>query len=80
MREDQEMEVILIEPKLHDRWSLLLVAVSTLAEVSEAVTNNLSTLSMIAAQHMQQKQYDRKFREITHGNTSSGTGQVQSED
>lgn len=80
MNEDQEMEVILIEPKLHDRWSLLLVAVSTLAEVSEAFTNNLSTLSMITAQHMKQKQYDRKFKEITHGHTSLGAGQVQSED
>lgn len=80
MDEDQEMEVILIEPKLHDRWSLLLVAVSTVAEISEAITNNLSTLSMITAQHMKQKHYDRKFREIANGNPSVGTGPVQSKD
>ena len=79
MNEDQEMEIILIEPRLHDRWSLLLVAVSTLAEVSEAITNNLSTLSMITAQHMKQKQYDRKFGEVTSGYTSLGTGPVQPE-
>jgi hypothetical protein len=63
--EEVEMEVILIEPKLHDRWSLLLVAVSTAAEVAGVFANNLSTLSMMAAQHAKQKHYDRKFREIT---------------
>lgn len=80
MDEDQEMEVIAIEPKLHDRWSLLLVAVSTVAEISEAITNNLSTLSMITAQHMRQKHFDRKFREVVNGNASIRTRPVQSED
>ena len=80
MYEGQEMEVIHVQPKLHDRWSLLLVAMQTLTEVSEVITNNLSTLSMITAQHMSQKQYDRKFKEIANGNPSVGTGSVQSED
>jgi len=64
MDDDVEVEVVLVEPKLHDRWSLFLIAVSTATEVTEAIANNLSTLTMITAQHMKQKQYDRKFREI----------------
>lgn len=65
MDDDTEVEVLLVEPKLHDRWSLLLVAVNTAAEVAEVIANNMSTLSMVTAQHMKQKHYDRKFREIT---------------
>ena len=65
MDDDVEVEIIQVEPRLHDRWSLLLVAVSTIAELTEVVANNLSTLTMITAQHAKQKHYDKKFREIT---------------
>lgn len=65
MDENVEVEIIVVEPKLHDRWSLLTLAAGTAAEMAEVIANNLSTLSMVAAQHMKQKHYDRKFREIT---------------
>jgi hypothetical protein len=63
--DDVEVEVITVEPKLHDRWSLLLLAVTTAAEVTQVIANNLATASMMMAQHTRQKHYDRKFREIT---------------
>lgn len=65
MDEGIEVEVFVVEPKLHDRWSLLTLAAGTAAEMAEVIANNLSTLSMVAAQHMKQKHYDRRFREIT---------------
>jgi len=64
MEDDVQMEIILVEPKLHDRWSLLLLAASMIADVSQTISNNLSTGAMMMAQHRKQKEFDKKFREI----------------
>lgn len=65
MDEEDLETIITVEPMLHDRWSLLLFTVSAAAEMAAVVANNLATASLLIAQHVKQKKYDKKFKEIT---------------
>ena len=65
--EDNEtaVRITYVQPRLHDRWSLLAFASSALAEFAQAFSNVTEVGSMMAVEHAAQKRYDRKFREIT---------------
>lgn len=52
-------------PKLHDRWSLLTLAVAFVGDVLQTAADYGSSAAVMAAQHAKQKQYDRQFKEIT---------------
>jgi len=56
-----------ITPRLHDRWSLLTLGVSFVGDVVQIGADYLASAAMMAAQHSTQKQYDKKFREVTRG-------------
>jgi|SoimicMinimDraft_10_1059738.scaffolds.fasta_scaffold00002_6 hypothetical protein len=58
-----------INPRLHDRWSLLTLGVSFMGDVIQVTADYFASAAMMAAQHSTQKQYDRKFKEITSGHT-----------
>jgi len=59
-----------INPRLHDRWSLLTLGVSFVGDVVQITADYLASAAMMAAQHSTQKQYDKKFREVTRGYSS----------
>lgn len=58
-----------ISPRLHDRWSLLTLAVSFTGDLVQITADYLATGAMMAAQHSTQKRYDKKFKEVTDGYT-----------
>lgn len=69
-----------ISPRLHDRWSLLTLAVSFAGDVTLVAADYLASAAVMAAQHSTQKQYDRKFKEVTDGYSGERARSVQSED
>jgi hypothetical protein len=63
--DDEQVEVtITVEPRLHNRWSLLVFAMAASSEMFQVAADNFNTLVMMTAQHAKQKNYDRKFKEI----------------
>jgi hypothetical protein len=58
-----------LQPRTHDRWSLLTLGVAFVGDVAQITADYLASASMMAAQHASQKQYDKKFREVINGNT-----------
>lgn len=51
----------------HDRWSVLIIGLNGLTQVTTAVANTLEQYTVMIAQHANQKMYDRKFGEIVNG-------------
>lgn len=64
--DDEETYVeVTIEPRLHDRWSLLSFATTFAADVTQTIANNLASAAVMSVQHAKQKQYDKKLKEVT---------------
>lgn len=51
-------------PRLHDRWSLLTLAVAFAGDVVQIAADYMASAAMMAAQHSKQKEFDKKFKEI----------------
>ena len=63
MNEDEITEYV-VEPRLHDRWSLLTLGVGFIGDIAATVANYTATAAMMTAQHAKQKAFDNKFREM----------------
>lgn len=66
MEEDETYVEVTIEPRLHDRWSLLSFATAFAADVTQTIANNLASAAVMSVQHAKQKHADREFRRMTH--------------
>lgn len=69
MDEEETYVEAIIEPRLHDRWSLLSLAVAFAADLSQTVSNNLASAAVMSVQHAKQKHYDREFGRMTSEHT-----------
>lgn len=78
--DDEEMEVVNIEPMLHSRWSIIAPGLEAASNIAGEIQNVLKVWAIFAAQHGCQRHYDRKFREITNGNSGIGSGADVPED
>lgn len=54
-----------IQSMRHDKWSVLILALSVATNVVQDISDGLQAGSILAAQHANQKIYDRKFSEMT---------------
>jgi len=63
MGEEETIEYT-VEPRLHDRWSLLTLGVAFVGDIARVVADYTSSAAMMTAQHAKQKNFDDKFREI----------------
>jgi hypothetical protein len=64
MDEEGIIDEVTFEPRLHDRWSLLTLAVAFTGDLVQITADYFASAAMMAAQHSKQKEYDRKFKEI----------------
>jgi demethoxyubiquinone hydroxylase (CLK1/Coq7/Cat5 family) len=69
MEEEETYVEVTIEPKLHDRWSLLNLAVALAADLTQTIADNLASAAVMSVEHAKQKHYDREFGRMTDGNT-----------
>ena len=51
----------------HDRWSVLVLALSCAYNIVNDVANTLEGYTYMTVQHANQKHIDKKFAEITKG-------------
>ena len=51
----------------HDRWSVLVLALSCAFNIAQDVANTLEGYTYMTVQHANQKAVDKKFSEITKG-------------
>ena len=65
MYEDEIEEVDIVRPLRHDRWSVLIVGLNWLTQLTTTNANTLEQFTMMAAQHANQKKYDEKFGSMT---------------
>jgi len=65
MGEEEIIETYTVEPRLHDRWSLLTLGMGFIGDMAQVVANYTATAAMMTAQHAKQKAFDDKFKEIT---------------
>jgi len=63
--DEDETGYITMKPMTHDRWSVLILALNVATNIFQDLSDGMAAGSMIAAQHANQKIYDRKFNEIT---------------
>jgi hypothetical protein len=64
MDDEGIIDEVTLEPRLHDRWSLLTLGVAFAGDVVQITADYLASGAMMAAQHSKQKEFDRKFKEI----------------
>lgn len=69
-----------IKPQRHSKWHVLILATSYMANVLKITGMTLDGATDMIVAHASQLDYDRRFKEITHGHPSIGTGTVQQED
>lgn len=65
MDEEETYVEVTIEPRLHDRWSLLTFAAAFVADMAQTVADNLASAAVMSVEHSKQKQVDRKFKGVT---------------
>lgn len=53
-----------IKPMRHDRWSVLILGLSWITQVSSVTTDTLELGLNVACQHANQMKFDRKFKEM----------------
>ena len=53
-----------LTPRLHSRWSVLVLAASWAQQVSAATADVLTGAMQITIEHASQKNYDREFKRI----------------
>lgn len=63
--DEDSTEYISLRPMRHDRWSVLILALNVAGSMVEVVSDGLRAGAMMAGQHANQIQYDRKFNNIT---------------
>lgn len=54
-----------VQPRTHDRWTVLALALDWVAQVSSISANTLEVAAKATIQHSWQKVYDRKFDKMT---------------
>jgi len=74
MDEEETYVEVTIEPRLHDRWSLLNLAAAFVADVAQTVADNLASAAVMSVEHAKQKQIERKFKEMTSDYTGTRRG------
>lgn len=62
---ETHFEVEELTPRLHDKWSVLVLALSWATNVTSTTAKALSAGTDMALQHAAQKTYDREFNQIT---------------
>lgn len=76
-----EMEIITLDPMLHNRWAIIAPALDLASNIAGDFQQAFKTWAIFAAQHGCQKNYDRKFKEVTSARrTDVGTWEVFPED
>lgn len=60
-----ESEVEELTPRLHDKWSVLVLALDWASNVAGDTATALAMGAKMAVQHANQKNYDREFNKIT---------------
>ena len=60
-----ELEDFEVTPRLHSKWSVLVLATNWLAQVTAVTAKSLELATIMAAEHATQKSYDNEFHEIT---------------
>lgn len=65
MDEEGIIDEVTLTPRLHDRWSLLTLGVSFVGDVVQITADYMASAAMMAAQHSKQKEFDKRFKEIT---------------
>lgn len=63
--DEDSTEYITLRPMRHDRWSVLILALNVAGSMVEVASDGLRVGAMMAGQHANQIQYDRKFNDIT---------------
>lgn len=63
--DEDSTEYITLRPMRHDRWSVLILALNVAGSMVEVASDGLRAGAMMAGQHANQIQYDRKFNDIT---------------
>lgn len=66
MDENEITEFVEIRPLKHTGWSVLVLGVSVLAGISREITEGLSNLSILAAQHNLHKREEDDFYEVVN--------------
>lgn len=74
------MEEIVITPQRHNRWAIIVPALDLISNVAQEVSDTFKAYAVLGAQHSMQLQYDRRFKEMTNGNSGIGSGAVLPED
>lgn len=64
MDEGEIIEEVQLIPRLHDRWSLLVLGLDYVADIAMVTTNMLTTATKMAAQHAVQSNTDHEFPEL----------------
>lgn len=64
MDDEEISDEVTLTPRLHDRWSLLTLGVAFVGDVLQVATDYAASAAMMAAEHSQQKRYDKRFKEI----------------
>lgn len=75
-----EDEIVELKPRRHDKWSVLVLLASSATGMLRVAAGTLDAVTDMLIEHGRQIEVDREFKEITHGDTSVGAGEVQSED
>lgn len=63
--DEDSTEHITLRPMRHDRWSVLILALNVAGSMVEVASDGLRAGAMMAGQHANQIQYDRRFNDIT---------------
>ncbi len=69
MSDEGTTSEVKIQPRLHDRWSLLALAVGFVDDIASVVSDWTGITSAMAAEHVSQKRIDKKFRRVTNGHS-----------
>lgn len=60
-----ELEDFEVVPRLHNKWSILVLAANWAAQMAAVTAKSLELATIMAAEHATQKNYDNEFNEIT---------------
>jgi hypothetical protein len=78
--DDEEIEVVSIEPMLHNRWAIIAPGLDLVSNIAGEIQQTFKIWAVFAAQHGCQLNYDRKFREVIDGHSRERSGTDVPED
>ena len=64
MDEDKIYEHVTIEPRRHDRWSVLILGLDYIGKVTQVTANTLTSAMIAACEHANQVKIDERFKEM----------------